>query len=60
MKSSLDEVKASESYANSNYEPEPKRGRQIIDVKPSSIIATTKFQLGEPDEPEEGESLFHS
>jgi hypothetical protein len=32
----------------------------MIDVEPSAIVATTKVQLGEPDELEEGECLFHS
>jgi hypothetical protein len=54
------EVKASESDADSDSETEPERGRQIIDVEPSATIATTKLQPGEPDEPEEGECLFHS
>jgi hypothetical protein len=54
------EVKASESDADSDSKIEPERGRQIIDVEPSATIATTKLQLGEPDEPKEGEHLFHS
>jgi hypothetical protein len=54
------EVKASESDAGSDSDLEPERGRQIIDTKPSAIVATTKLQPGEPDEPEEGECLFHS
>jgi hypothetical protein len=54
------EVKASESDAGSNSESELERGRRIIDVEPSATIATTKLQHGEPDEPEEGECLFHS
>jgi hypothetical protein len=29
-------------------------------MEPSATVATTKLQLGEPDEPEEGERLFHS
>jgi hypothetical protein len=53
-------VKASESDADSDSEIEPERGRWIIDVEPSATISTTKLQLGEPDEPEEGERLFHS
>jgi hypothetical protein len=53
-------VQASELDAYYNSEPEPERGRRIIDVKPSATVATTKLQLGEPDEPEEGERLFHS
>jgi hypothetical protein len=53
-------VKAYESDAGSDSESEPERGRQIIDMEPSATIATTKLQPGEPDEPEEGEHLFHS
>jgi hypothetical protein len=29
-------------------------------VEPSSTISTTKLHLGEPNEPKEGERLFHS
>jgi hypothetical protein len=54
------EVKAFESDADSDSETEPERGRWIIDMEPSATIATTKLQPGEPDEPEEGEHLFHS
>jgi hypothetical protein len=54
------EVKASESDADSDPETEPERGRRIIDAEPSATVATTKLQPGEPDEPEEGERLFHS
>jgi hypothetical protein len=59
-KSLVAEVKASESDAGSDSESKPERGRQIIDAEPSATIATTKLQPGEPDEPEEGEHLFHS
>jgi hypothetical protein len=54
------EVKTTESDANSDSEIEPKSGIQIIDTKPSRTIATTKIHLGEPDEPKQGECLFHS
>jgi hypothetical protein len=54
------EVKAYESDPDSASEPELKRGKWIIDVEPNATIATTKLQPGEPDEPEEGERLFHS
>jgi hypothetical protein len=54
------EVKASESNADYESEPELERGRLIIDVKPSATVSTTKLQPSEPDEPEEGECLFHS
>jgi hypothetical protein len=53
-------VKASESDADFDSKTEPERGRWIIDVEPSATVATTKLQPGEPDEPEEGEHLFHS
>jgi hypothetical protein len=53
-------VKASESDVDSNSEIEPERGRWIIDAEPSATVSTTKLQPGEPDEPEEGECLFHS
>jgi hypothetical protein len=54
------EVKASESDAGSDSESEPERGRWIIDAEPSATVATTKLHPSEPDEPEEGECLFHS
>jgi hypothetical protein len=54
------EVKSSESDASSDFDSEPKRRRQIIDMEPSATIATTKLQHGELDEPEEGDHLFHS
>jgi hypothetical protein len=54
------EVKAFESDADYDSELEPERGIWIIDAKPSATIATTKLQPVEPDEPEEGECLFHS
>jgi hypothetical protein len=54
------EVKAFESDAGSYSDSKLEMGRQIIDVEPSAIVATTKLQPGEPSEPEEGECLFHS
>jgi hypothetical protein len=53
-------VKAFESNAGYDSELEPERGRQIIDAEPNATIDTTKLQPGEPNEPEEGECLFHS
>jgi hypothetical protein len=53
-------VKGSESDVDSDFEPKPERGRQIIDTEPNATIATTKLQPSELDEPEEGEHLFHS
>jgi hypothetical protein len=53
-------VKASESDAGSKSDSEIERGIQIIDTEPSATVSTTKLHPGEPDEPEEGECLFHS
>jgi hypothetical protein len=58
------ELKASESDACSDSESEPDkgndRGKQIINAKPNAIVATTKIQKEEPEDPEEAERLFHS
>ena len=58
------ELKAFESDACSDSKLEPDKGndkgKQIIDVKPSTIVATTKIQKNEPGDPKEGERLFHS
>jgi hypothetical protein len=56
----VDEVKSSESDVGSESESKPKRGRRIIDAETSVIVATPKLHLDEPNEPEEGEILFHS
>jgi hypothetical protein len=54
------EVKAYESASSSDSKSEPKNGRWVIDVEPSATLATTKIQPSEPNDPEEGEHLFHS
>jgi hypothetical protein len=54
------EVKSSESDAGSNFESEPENGRHIIDAEPNVTVSTTKIQPSEPNDPEEGEPLFHS
>jgi hypothetical protein len=54
------ELKASKSEVNSDSESNPEGGKRIIDVQPSATIATTKFHPSKPEEPEEGERLFHS
>ena len=58
------DLKASESDAGSDFESKPNKGtdkgKQIIDVEPSAIMATTKIPKNEPDDLEEGERLFHS
>jgi hypothetical protein len=54
------ELKAFESEVDFDFESNPEGGKQIIDAKPNSTVATTKVQPNEPEEPEEGEHLFHS
>ena len=58
------EPKASESDACFDFESEPDKendkGKKIIDSKPSATISTTKLHREEPEDPEEGERLFHS
>jgi len=57
-------LKASKSDACSDSESEPdkgnNKGNQIIDVETNTIVATTKIQKEEPEDPEEEECLFHS
>jgi hypothetical protein len=59
-KSLVVELKAYESEEYSDSESNPEGGKWIIDVEPSAIVTTTKVQPREPEEPEEGECLFHS
>ena len=58
-KSLMAEMKYFESKADSNSESNIEGGKQIIDVESSAIVTTTKVWLSEPEEPEEGEHLFH-
>ena len=53
-------MKSFELDVDFDSKSEPERGRWIIDAEPSAIVATTKLQPSEPDEPEEGEHFFHS
>jgi hypothetical protein len=53
-------MKASESEVDSDSKSNPEGGKQIIDVEPSSTVSTTKIYPCEPEEPKEGECLFHS
>ena len=56
-------IKSSESDLDSDYEPNATtayNGRQIIDVDPTSTVATTQIQLENPKESEVEERLFHS
>ena len=53
-------MKAYELDAGSDSKLELEKERHIIDLEPSATVATTKIHPSEPDEPEEGENLFHS
>jgi len=44
----------------SNFDLEPNKEKQIIDVEHNATITTIKIQLEELEELEEGECLFHS
>ena len=56
--------KAPKSDAYSDLESEPDKGddkgKKIIDADPSAIVATTKLQREDLEDPKEGECLFHS
>ena len=58
------ELKASELDACSDPESEPDKGngngKQIIDAELNVTVATAKIQKNKPEDPEEGERLFHS
>ena len=58
------ELKAPKSDAFFDPESKPDKGndkgKKIIDVDPSAIVATTNIQKEGPEDPEEGEHLFHS
>jgi hypothetical protein len=54
------EMKDSESEEDSHSESNLVGGKWIINVKPSAIVATNKVHPRKPEEPKEGERLFHS
>jgi hypothetical protein len=54
------EMKTSESEVDSDSESNPEGGKQIINVECNSNVATTKVHPSNPEEPKEGECLFHS
>jgi hypothetical protein len=54
------EIKEKEPNPDSEPDLENIDRRQIIDVDPTAIVATTTIQPEEPIDPEEGENLFHS
>eukprot|EP00253_Pinus_taeda_P035736 PITA_35736 len=45
---------------NTKPNKENGKGKQIIDAEPNVIVATAKIHKNEPEDPEEGEHLFHS
>ena len=53
-------MKSSGLDSDSDSETEPNKGKQIIDAEPNATVATTQIQPVEPEDPEEGERLFHS
>jgi len=59
-KSLMVELKDFESEVDSDSESNTEGGKQIIDVEPSATFTTTKICSSEPEEPKEGEHLFHS
>ena len=54
------EMKSSGLDSDSDSETEPDKGKQIIDAEPNATVATAQIQPVEPEDPEEGERLFHS
>ena len=57
------EIKSLDSHPNSDSKPNATaayNGRQIIDVDPTSTVATAQIQLEDPEESEAEEHLFHS
>ena len=54
------ELKDFELEVDSDYDSNLEGGKRVIDVEPSSMVATTKVRPSEPEEIEEGECLFHS
>jgi hypothetical protein len=53
-------LKDFESEDDFDSEKNPKGGKHIIDDEPSATVSITKVQPSKPEEPEEGELLFHS
>lgn len=58
-KSLLAKLKALESELGFNSDLDLDKGNQIIEDEPSFTVATTQIQLNEPEDPKEGEFLFH-
>jgi hypothetical protein len=53
-------IKETESNPDSNFDPNNNISRHIIDAKPIATVVTATIQLEEPEDPEDGEGLFHS
>ena len=53
---------SSDLFSDPELEPDKgnDKGKQIIEADPSAIVATTKIQWEDPEDPDEGERLFHS
>lgn len=60
MQSLVVDLKASESEVDFDSKSNIEGGKRIIDAEPSATVATTKVRPSEPEEPKEGECLFHS
>jgi hypothetical protein len=59
-KSLVVELKETESSPDSDSDSDNNKRRQIIDAEPTATVVTTTIQPEEPEDPEEGECLFHS
>jgi hypothetical protein len=54
------ELKETESSPNQTLIQKIIKGDKIIDAEPTATVMTTTIQPEEPEDPEEGECLFHS
>jgi hypothetical protein len=54
------ELKEKNPIPDSDSDSDNNKMRQIINAKPTTIVATTTIQPKEPEDPEERECLFHS
>jgi hypothetical protein len=54
------EIKDKEPNPDSKSDSKNTGKGQIIDVDPTTIVATATIQTEEPTNPKEGECLFHS
>jgi hypothetical protein len=54
------EIKETNLSLNSDFGSNNNKRRHIIDAKPTAIVVTTTIQPEEPEDPEEGEHIFHS